>query len=107
MIRLALIVILTVVVLLVASENRNDLVMVELLFGFRTPPVSLAALVLASFAAGAATIALWVVPAWIRASLRARRQRREIEALEGQVATGHASPAVPSSMGGTPPRDVG
>jgi uncharacterized membrane protein YciS (DUF1049 family) len=105
-IRLACIVVVIVAVLVVASENRGDLVMVKLLFGFRTPPLSVAVLVLASFGAGAAAVALLVVPAWIRASLRARRQRREIETLEGQVATAGAPPAVEPSTGGVPPRDV-
>lgn len=94
MIRWALIVVLTGGVLVVASENRTDPVMVQLLFGFRAPPLSLAGLILLSFAAGAAVVALWVVPAWIHASLRARRQRREIESLEGQVAAENTPPAV-------------
>ncbi len=106
MIRTALIVVLTAAVLLVASENRNVLVMVEVLFGFRTPPVSVAVLVLVSFTAGAAAIALWVVPAWIRASLRARRQRREIEVLEGQVAAGNAPSSVSPSSGNISQPDI-
>lgn len=99
MIRWALIVVLTGGVLFVASENRADPVMVQLLFGFRAPPLSLAGLILLSFGAGAAVVALSVVPAWLRASLRARRQRREIESLEGQVAAGSAPPArAPGTM---------
>lgn len=100
MIRWALIVVVVAAVLVVASENREILVMAEVLFGFRTPPFSLGLLILLCFAAGAAAIALWVVPAWIRASLLARRQRRQIEELEGQVAAGNAPPVAP------PPRDI-
>lgn len=105
MIRWGLIVVLTLAVLVVASENRADPVMVQMLFGFRTPPVSVAALVLLSFAAGAAVVALWVVPAWIRASLRARRQRKEIESLEGQVMAANTSPEVTSTSASMLPRD--
>jgi hypothetical protein len=105
-IRWVLIIALTVALLLAAGENRHGLVMVELPFGFRTPPVSLGVLILASFASGAAAVALWVVPAWIRASLRARRQRREIDALEGQVATGNAPSSVSPSSGNISHPDV-
>jgi uncharacterized membrane protein YciS (DUF1049 family) len=101
-IRWGLIVVLTVSVLVVASENRTDLVMLQMLFGFRTPPFSLGLLVLLSFAAGIAVMTLWLVPAWVRASLLARRQRRQIEELEGQPSTG--SVAAPSTVG-TPPHD--
>jgi hypothetical protein len=102
-IRWALIAVLTGGVLVVASENRTDPVMVQLLFGFRAPPLSVAGLILLSFGAGAAAVALSVVPAWLRASLRVRRQRREIESLEDQVAAGNAPPAV--APGATPPHD--
>lgn len=92
MIRWALIVVLTGGVLVIASENRIDPVAVQLLFGFRAPALSVAGLILLSFGAGAAVVALAAIPAWLHASLRIRRQRRQIESLEGQVAAGGAPP---------------
>lgn len=106
MIRAVLIVLLLAAVLVVASENRQDLVMAKVLFGFRTPPFSLGLLILVSFAAGAAAVALWVVPAWIRASLAARRQRRQIEELERQLVTGTAEPAAESPTGSGAHHDI-
>jgi uncharacterized membrane protein YciS (DUF1049 family) len=105
-IRLALIVVMTAAVLVVASENRDALVMAEVLFGFRTPPFSLGLLILLCFAAGAAAMGLWVVPAWLRASLLVRRQRREIAGLEEQVASGSAPPVAAPPTSGMPPHDV-
>jgi len=104
MMRTIFIVVMIAAMLVVASENRQDLVMAKVLFGFRTPPFSLGLLILVCFAAGAATIALWVVPAWVRASLLARRQRRQIEELEAQIASGD-SPHVAAPPTG-PPHDT-
>jgi len=101
-IRWGLVVVLTIAVLVVASENRADLVMLQMLFGFRTPPFSLGLLILVCFTAGAAVMTLWLVPAWVRASLLARRQRRQIEGLESQLSAGSA--AAPST-GDTTPHD--
>lgn len=106
MIRWGLIVVLTAAVLVVASENRADLVMLQMLFGFRTPPFSLGLLILVCFAAGAVITALWLVPAWVRASLLARRQRRQIESLEGQVAAAPPPPGGAPSTGNIPPPDI-
>jgi uncharacterized membrane protein YciS (DUF1049 family) len=100
-IRAALIVVVVAVVLVVASENRTVPVSPEVIFGFRTPEFSLGLLILLSFAAGAAAIGLWVIPAWVRASLSARRQRRQIEELEGRVAAGRMPAA-----GDAPPHDI-
>lgn len=106
MIRWGLIVVLTVGVLVVANENRTDPITLQMFLGFRTPPVSIATLVLLSFAAGAAVVALWVVPAWIRASLKARRQRKEIESLEGQMVTQNTSSQPAAAPPTLPPHDI-
>jgi len=98
-IRAVLIVLVLAVVLVAASENRQDLVMAKVLFGLRTPPFSLGLLILVCFAAGAGAIALWVVPAWLRASLLARRQRRQIEELERQLVADTAEPAAEPPTG--------
>ncbi len=100
MTRWALVIVLTIGLLVIASENRLDPVAVQLLFGFRAPALSLGALMVLSFAAGAAVVALAVAPAWIRAVILTRRQRRMIESLEGQVAAGNDP-----SRGAPPPHD--
>lgn len=93
MMRAVFVAVVTVAALIVANENRNELLTLNVLFGFRTPPVSVALLVLVSFAAGVIATALLVVPAWLRASLKARRQRREIETLDAQRTSQVPAPA--------------
>ncbi|MFZ5862626.1 MAG: lipopolysaccharide assembly protein LapA domain-containing protein [Nitrospirota bacterium] len=68
--------------LLVAGENRHQLMVVELPLGFRSGPLAVAAVILASALAGAILATIAFAPAWIRASLRARRLRRELDAVE-------------------------
>ncbi|HET8760827.1 MAG TPA: lipopolysaccharide assembly protein LapA domain-containing protein [Nitrospiria bacterium] len=75
------------VVLLVANENRHQLMMLELPFGFRTDPLAVASVILASVLAGALLVAIALVPAWLRASLRARRLRRELDTGESSRPT--------------------
>jgi hypothetical protein len=81
-IRIILALVITGVVLLVANENRHQLMALELPLGLRTQPLAVAAVVLASVLAGALLVAIALVPAWVRASLRARRLRRELDAIE-------------------------
>jgi uncharacterized integral membrane protein len=68
--------------LLVAGENRHQLMFVELPLGFRTGPLAVAAVILASALAGAILATIALAPAWIRASLRARRLQRELDTVE-------------------------
>ena len=105
MIRAVLIVIVVALMLVVASENRKVLVMAEVLFGFRTPPFSLGLLILLCFTVGATAVALWLVPAWVRASLLARRQRRQIDDLEHQLVAESAPPPPESPTGEEPRHD--
>lgn len=105
MIRTVLIVVVVALMLVVASENRKVLVMAEVLFGFRTPPFSLGLLILLCFSLGAAAVALWLVPAWVRASLLARRQRRQIDELERQLVAESAPPPSEPPTGEAPRHD--
>lgn len=102
MIRLLLLLVVLAVALLFALENRDQTIVLRLLFGEITPPMPVYLVVLASFALGVLIAGLLVVPDWIRTRLQLRRQRRQIAALEERL---NAPPApVPPSV--QPPRDV-
>ncbi|MFZ5874804.1 MAG: lipopolysaccharide assembly protein LapA domain-containing protein [Nitrospirota bacterium] len=82
MILAVLALIIVAALLLVAGENRHQLMVVELPLGFRAGPFAVAAVIIASALAGAILVTIALAPAWIRASLRARRLRRELDAVE-------------------------
>jgi hypothetical protein len=82
MILTVLALIIAVALALVAGENRHQLMFVELPLGFRTGPLAVAAVMLASALAGATLATIAFAPPWIRASLRARRLQRELDAVE-------------------------
>ncbi len=85
MIRLLLLLVVLAVALLFALENRDQTIVLRLLFGEITPPTPVYLVVLASFALGVLIAGLLVVPDWIRTRLQLRRQRRQIAALEERL----------------------
>ena len=82
MIRAVLALLIAGVVGLLAGENRHQLMELELPLGFRTGPLAVSSVILASALAGAVLVAIALGPSWISASLRARRLRRELDAIE-------------------------
>lgn len=105
MIRVLLVLVLLLGILFLASENREQRIPLHLLFGLQIQPFSLTYLIVGAFATGAAVVALVLVPPWLRASLKARRQRREIETLEDQLATANR-PGEFRDRVETPPREA-
>jgi uncharacterized integral membrane protein len=67
---------------LLAIENRHQLMALELPLGFRTGPLAVSSVILVSALAGTVLVAIALGPSWISASLRARRLRRELDAIE-------------------------
>jgi len=102
MIRLLLLLLVLAVALLFALENRDQMIVLRLLFGEIMPPTPVYLVVLTSFAIGVLVAGLLVVPDWIRTRLQLRRQRRQIAALEERL-NAPPTPAPPSVQ---PPRDV-
>jgi uncharacterized integral membrane protein len=82
MIRSVLALLVAGVGLLVVGENRHQLMALELPLGFQTGPLAVSTVILASALAGALLVGIALGPSWISASLRARRLRRELDAIE-------------------------
>lgn len=87
MIRLLLLMLVLGAGLLFAMENRDQTIVLRMLFSELTPPMPVYVVVLASFALGVLVAGLMVVPDWIRTHLELRRQRRQIAALEERLTT--------------------
>ncbi len=82
MIRAGLTLLIAGAVGILAVENRHQLMALELPLGFRTGPLAVSGVILASALAGAVLVAIALGPSWISASLRARRLRRELDAID-------------------------
>lgn len=81
MIRAVLALLIAGMVGLLAGENRHQLMELELPLGFRTGPLAVSSVILAGALAGVVLVAIALGPSWIGASLRARRLRRELDAI--------------------------
>jgi uncharacterized integral membrane protein len=81
MIRLVVALILTILALVLALQNKTEVV-VSSLFGYQTDPVPLYLVILIAFVSGAAATLVFTIPPWIRNKVEIRKLKRTLQKME-------------------------
>ncbi|MHB8481235.1 MAG: lipopolysaccharide assembly protein LapA domain-containing protein [Nitrospiria bacterium] len=66
-------------------NNKDQVVQIQYTLGKTSQPVPLYLLFIGTFLSGLGTAVILIFPGWLKSKLECRRQKKEIESLEGEV----------------------